>query len=345
MSIARLQYLFHNMYKQHNPAPQQDSLRLGTSAGAPEDEDASNRTICSTTTDKLEQSSTLRERDATTPVDTSAVEINLQAVADGSHRRRLPKQTSSVCEEPQPSSFKRSRSYRDVGHSKRTSRRNIGIVIGDFNCLYADELTLQLGERIEIISKDTVVSRNIGWWTGRNSKGRIGIFPAACVKVVSTASVSEVDGPEPELMTEEEKYPLEIPFDEVKLKEVIGMGGFGKVHRAIYQGVEVAVKVARNTSYDTVKAITEVLSEAEKFAHLAHENVCALVGVCLVRDVCLVMEFARGGPLSKILHERNLSLPVDIILDWSRQITSGMEYLHHVAKPSLIHRDLKSSNS
>lgn len=297
--------------------------------------------------DKLEQSSTPRERDATTPVDTSAVEINLQAVADGTQRLRLQRQPSSFnCDDPAQSSFRRSRSYREMGgHARRTSRRNIGIVIGDFNCLYADELTLTLGERIEIISKDTVVSRNIGWWTGRNSRGRIGIFPAACVKIVSSTSVSEVDGTEQVVMSEEEKYPLEIPFDEVKLKEVIGMGGFGKVHRAVYQGQEVAVKVARNTSYDTVKAITEVLSEAEKFAHLAHDNVCALVGVCLVKDVCLVMEFARGGPLSKVLHERNLSLPVDIILEWSRQITSGMEYLHHGAKPPLIHRDLKSSNS
>ena len=212
-------------------------------------------------------------------------------------------------------------------------------MISEFNCLYADELTLQLGERIEIISKDTIVSRNIGWWTGRNSRGKIGIFPAACVKVVST----ELDSLESSKM---EKYHLEIPFDEVKIKEIIGMGGFGKVHRAIYQNEEVAVKVARNTSYDTVRAITEVLSKAERIPYLAHKNLCALVGVCLLRtDVCLVTEYAKGGPLSKVLHERNLSLPVDIILNWSKQIASGMEYLHHEIKPSLVHIDLKSSNS
>ena len=258
--------------------------------------------------------------------------------ADSSPRSRSPWELF----QERSGSFRRTRSCRESGKFKRKIQREVGIVIGDFSCLYADELALQLGERIEIISKDTIVSRNIGWWTGRNSKGKIGIFPAACVKVVST----DVNSPEQTDSSKMEKYdPLVIPFDEVKIKELIGMGGFGKVHRAIYQKEEVAVKVARNTSYDTVRAITEVLSDAEKFAHLAHKNMCALVGVCLVKDVCLVMEYAKGGPLSKVVHERNLSLPVDIILNWSKQIASGMEYLHHEAKPPLIHRDLKSSNS
>ena len=265
---------------------------------------------------------------ATTPVDTVAVNISAMALS------RSPQVVV-------PSKrFGRTDSVKSVNVSTRRSLRSVGIVIGDFKGLYCDELTLTVGERIEIISKDTVVSRNIGWWTGRNSHGQIGIFPATSVKVVASISGD---------FTQEEvdlhRYPLEIPSDEVQLGEVVGMGGFGKVYRATYKGEDVAVKVARQTSFDTVKVITEVLSEAEKFAHLAHENICALVGVCLVKDVCLVMEYARGGPLSKILHERNISLSIDIILDWSRQVSEGMEYLHHQASPSLIHRDLKSSNS
>ena len=224
--------------------------------------------------------------------------------------------------------------------STRRSLQSVGIVVGDFKGLYCDELTLTVGEKIEIISKDTVVSRNIGWWTGRNSHGQIGIFPATNVKVVVSVS-DDFSQDEVDLY----HHPIVIPSDEVQLGEVIGMGGFGKVYRASYKGEDVAVKVARGTSFDTVKVITEVLSEAKKFAHLAHKNICAFVGVCLVKDICLVMEYARGGPLSKILHERNISLPIDIILDWSRQVSEGMEYLHHQANPSLIHRDLKSSNS
>ena len=223
-------------------------------------------------------------------------------------------------------------------------RNNVAVVIGDYAGVYQDELALHLGEHIEIISKDTVVSsRNIDidWWTGRNDKGKIGIFPSACVRMAS----SSVDSADFGVLQEE--YPLAIPCNEIDMKEVIGIGGFGKVHRAVYKGEDVAVKVAKNASLNSIKAVQDVITEAETFAHLAHDNVCALIGVVLEKDVCLVMEYAHGGALSDVLHgsKQAISLPTNVILSWSRQIASGMSYLHHETSPSLIHRDLKSSNS
>lgn len=224
---------------------------------------------------------------------------------------------------------------------KKTQKKNIGIVIGDFSGMLRDELTIKEGEEIEIISKDTIVSRNIGWWTGRNSKGKIGIFPAACVSCDVQGCIGGSRGaPNPESV-----YPLEIKNSEVTIKEVVGIGGFGKVFRAIYKGEDVAVKVAKSTTFDSLKAVQDVISEAEKFAHLAHINVCALVGVVLVKDVCLVMEYAPGGALSEVLHKNKTSLSIDVITNWTAQIASGMHYLHEVAVPCLIHRDLKTSNS
>ena len=220
---------------------------------------------------------------------------------------------------------------------RKPPQKNFGIVIGDFNGMLRDELTIKEGEEIEIISKDTIVSRNIGWWTGRNSKGKIGIFPAACVScdVPSSTGIGATNS----------VYPLEIKSSEIGMKEVVGIGGFGKVFRAIYKGEDVAVKVAKSTTFDSLKAVQDVISEAEKFAHLAHVNICALVGVVLVKDVCLVMEYAPGGALSEVLHKTKTSLSIDVITNWTSQIASGMHYLHHVAVPSLIHRDLKTSNS
>jgi tRNA A-37 threonylcarbamoyl transferase component Bud32 len=219
----------------------------------------------------------------------------------------------------------------------RQSKKMWAVVVGDFQGIYGDELTLKAGERVEIVSKDVRVSRNIGWWTGRNEKGKYGIFPEGCVKILTKDSENEESNIEVE-------YPFIISCSDIELKEPIGVGGFGRVHRAIYKHQEVAVKVAKSTTFDIVKATQDVISEAKKFAHLAHVNVCALIGVVLVRDVCLVMEYAQGGALSEILHKKKLSLPLDVILDWSRQIASGMNYLHSEVKPSLIHRDLKSSN-
>lgn len=241
--------------------------------------------------------------------------------------------------------FKRPRSYRDLTRYRKGLKKNYGVVIGDFSGLYPDELTIKVGEKIEIISKDTLVSRNIGWWTGRDDKGKIGIFPAACVSIEGSGSNGDSAAGAEGKETSTGEYSLGIHGKEVEMKEVVGIGGFGKVYRAIYQGQEVAVKVAKTTTFDSLKAVQEVISEAEKFAHLAHNNVCALVGVVLVKDVCLVMEYARGGALSELLHKKGVSLPVSVILDWALQIADGMNYLHNIAQPSLIHRDLKSSNS
>ena len=220
---------------------------------------------------------------------------------------------------------------------RQPQKKNMGIVIGDFNGLYPDELSLKVGEEIEIISKDTVVSRNIGWWTGRKGKGKFGIFPAACVSC-------DMQGSSGSGATSAD-YPLAINSSEIDMKEVIGIGGFGKVYRAIYKGEDVAVKVAKATTFDSLRAVQDVVSEAERFAHLAHVNICALVGVVLVKDVCLVMEYAQGGALSEILHKSSISLSIDVITNWTSQIASAMHYLHHEAEPSLIHRDLKTSNS
>jgi len=44
-----------------------------------------------------------------------------------------------------------------------------------------------------------------------------------------------------------------------------------------------------------------VLQEAKLFWALKHENIAALRGVCLNTKLCLVMEYARGGSLNRIL--------------------------------------------
>lgn len=55
------------------------------------------------------------------------------------------------------------------------------------------------------------------------------------------------------------------------------------------------------------------------------------------------MEFARGGPLNRVLSGKRI--PPDILVNWAVQIARGMNYLHDEAIVPIIHRDLKSSNS
>lgn len=190
-----------------------------------------------------------------------------------------------------------------------------------------DELSLRRGEIVEVLSKDANISGDEGWWTGKIGD-RVGIFPAVYV-------------------TEEDPLAVEPPrvsFSELKLEEVIGVGGFGKVYRGYWNGEVVAVKAARQDANEDIEVIKEsVLQEARLFWVLQHENIVSLKGVCLGEpNFCLVMEYARGGPLNRVLSGRKIR--PDILVDWAIQVAQGMAYLHVGAPMSLIHRDLKSSN-
>ncbi|ESN99148.1 hypothetical protein HELRODRAFT_66475, partial [Helobdella robusta] len=131
----------------------------------------------------------------------------------------------------------------------------------------------------------------------------------------------------------------------LQLEEVIGIGGFGKVvYRGLWCDAEVAVKVSCNESNQQVDHIIDnVRQEAKLLWLLDHENIISLKGVCLQPpNVCLVMEYARGGPLNRALAGKRLS--PDVVVEWALQIARGMKYLHEDAPIPLIHRDLKSNN-
>ncbi|XP_045537059.1 mitogen-activated protein kinase kinase kinase 11 [Papilio machaon] len=197
-----------------------------------------------------------------------------------------------------------------------------------------DELSLRRGEIVEVLSKDATISGDEGWWTGKIGD-RVGIFPAVYVTEEDPLAVSSVIG---------DVDPPRVSFSELKLEEVIGVGGFGKVYRGYWNQEVVAVKAARQDANEDIEVIKEsVLQEAKLFWMLQHENIVSLKGVCLEEpNLCLVMEYARGGPLNRVLSGRKIR--PGILVDWAIQVARGMAYLHVDAPISLIHRDLKSSN-
>ncbi|KAG5857854.1 hypothetical protein ANANG_G00023820 [Anguilla anguilla] len=115
----------------------------------------------------------------------------------------------------------------------------------DYDANADDELSLRKGDLVEVLSKDSLVSGDEGWWTGM-IEDRVGIFPSNYVssgnaiseKIRDKTGEDYADYPVPSL------HLLEIDFSELTLEEIIGVGGFGKVYRALWRGTEVAV-VAR----------------------------------------------------------------------------------------------------
>ena len=187
-------------------------------------------------------------------------------------------------------------------------------------------------------TKDYKISGDEGWWTGK-CNGKVGVFPCNFV-APSNLDFSEFSSEELKRF-----YPPHISWNELKVEEVIGAGGFGKVFRGWYRGHEVAVKAARRDADEESDSTKEkVLEEGKLFWLLKNVNIVGLVGVCLEEpNLCLIMEYARGGALNKVLGGRKI-LPA-VLIDWAIQIARGMNYLHQGAPISLVHRDLKSSNS
>ncbi|XP_035240538.1 LOW QUALITY PROTEIN: mitogen-activated protein kinase kinase kinase 9 [Anguilla anguilla] len=215
----------------------------------------------------------------------------------------------------------------------------------DYDANADDELSLRKGDLVEVLSKDSLVSGDEGWWTGM-IEDRVGIFPSNYVssgnaiseKIRDKTGEDYADYPVPSL------HLLEIDFSELTLEEIIGVGGFGKVYRALWRGTEVAVKAARrDPDEEEGQTLESVRQEAKLFAMLRHPNVMALLGVCLREPhLCLVMEYARGGSLNRALSGRRI--PPHALVDWAVQIARAMRYLHCQAIVPIIHRDLKSSN-
>ncbi|XP_061599599.1 LOW QUALITY PROTEIN: mitogen-activated protein kinase kinase kinase 9 [Cololabis saira] len=212
----------------------------------------------------------------------------------------------------------------------------------DYEATAEDELSLRRGDLVELLSQDSLVSGDEGWWTGM-IQDRVGIFPSNYVSSGTGIPEEILDTPE-QLYSVPPLHLLEINFSELTLEEIIGIGGFGKVYRAVWRGGEVAVKAARrDPDEDVAQTLESVRQEAKLFAMLNHPNIMALLGVCLQEpNLCLVMEYARGGALNRALAGKRI--PPCTLVDWAVQTARGMHYLHGQAIVPIIHRDLKSSN-
>ncbi|KAG5525674.1 hypothetical protein RHGRI_032089 [Rhododendron griersonianum] len=124
----------------------------------------------------------------------------------------------------------------------------------------------------------------------------------------------------------------------------IGSGGYGKVYRGtLPDGQLIAIKRAQRGS---LQGGLEFKTEIELLSRVHHKNVVGLTGFCFERaEEMLVYEYVANGTL----HE-SLSGKTGISLDWMRRLrialgaARGLQYLHELANPPIIHRDIKSSN-
>ncbi|RWW23197.1 hypothetical protein GW17_00012569 [Ensete ventricosum] len=124
----------------------------------------------------------------------------------------------------------------------------------------------------------------------------------------------------------------------------IGSGGYGKVYKATLQdGKTVAIKRSQKGSK---QGGVEFKTEIEMLSRVHHKNLVDLIGFCFDKgERMLVYEYISNGTLTENLSGRRRTQ-----LDWKRRLhialdaAKGLAYLHELAKPPIIHRDVKSSN-
>eukprot|EP00238_Polyblepharides_amylifera_P009997 CAMPEP_0196588430 /NCGR_PEP_ID=MMETSP1081-20130531/60496_1 /TAXON_ID=36882 /ORGANISM="Pyramimonas amylifera, Strain CCMP720" /LENGTH=414 /DNA_ID=CAMNT_0041910921 /DNA_START=57 /DNA_END=1301 /DNA_ORIENTATION=+ len=154
----------------------------------------------------------------------------------------------------------------------------------------------------------------------------------------------------------------------------ISVGGYGIVHRALWNGVEVAVKyLAPELLYGGVensdRHVEEFYQEAKLLSSLHHPNVVAVYGLVIPEDEdlkestseekpsgplgrplshlpsrrspALVTEYISFGSLTRLLAKHSHKLSASKRVSLALSAARGMEYLHN---RQIVHFDLKSDN-
>ncbi|XVF63658.1 hypothetical protein PTKIN_Ptkin09bG0104300 [Pterospermum kingtungense] len=127
-------------------------------------------------------------------------------------------------------------------------------------------------------------------------------------------------------------------------ENLIGEGGCSNVYKGcLPSGKPVAVKILK--SYK--EAWSDFSLEVDIVSSLKHRHITPLIGVCVEDDHLIsVYDFFPRGSLEEILHGQNKKwvLPWGTRFKVATAIAEALNYLHNECSPSVIHRDVKSSN-
>ncbi|KAL7617519.1 hypothetical protein Lser_V15G01957 [Lactuca serriola] len=139
---------------------------------------------------------------------------------------------------------------------------------------------------------------------------------------------------------------FDIPWTDMVLKEKIGAGSFGIVHRAEWNGEDVAVKSLFLEQDFHPGKFNEFWREVAIMRRLQHPNIVLFMGVVTEPpNMSIVTEYLSRGSLFRLLHKPGPKKILDERhrLKMAFDVAKGMNYLHK-RNPPIVHRDLKSPN-
>ncbi|KVH92854.1 Protein kinase, catalytic domain-containing protein [Cynara cardunculus var. scolymus] len=157
----------------------------------------------------------------------------------------------------------------------------------------------------------------------------------------------------------------EIDPSKLVIKSVIARGSFGTVHRGVYDGLDVAVKLldwgeeGHRTDAEIASLRAAFTQEVVVWHKLDHPNVTKFIGATMGtselniqadnghfgvprNSCCVVVEYLPGGALkSFLIKNRRRKLAFKVVMQLALDLARGLNYLH---TKKIVHRDVKTEN-
>ncbi|XP_048531859.1 dual specificity protein kinase shkD-like isoform X2 [Triticum urartu] len=167
------------------------------------------------------------------------------------------------------------------------------------------------------------------WWTFNNTS--------------SMNSTSTIGSPIERVDYEADCLDYEILWEDLIIGEQVGQGSCGTVYHALWCGSDVAVKLFSKQEYSE-EMINAFRQEVSLMKKLRHPSIILFMGAVASQErLCIVTEFLPRGSLFQLLQKNTAKLDPRRKLSMAIDIARGMNYLHN-SIPTIVHRDLKSSN-
>ncbi|KAJ8748894.1 hypothetical protein K2173_013327 [Erythroxylum novogranatense] len=129
----------------------------------------------------------------------------------------------------------------------------------------------------------------------------------------------------------------------------LGHGGFGSVYKAVLLGTNQSLAVKVMDPNGSLQGEREFHNELSLASSLNSPYIVSLLGYSSdrrKRKLILVYELMENRSLQEALIDRKC----EELMSWSKRleiisdVAKGLEYLHHVCSPPVIHGDIKPSN-
>ncbi|CAL2250479.1 unnamed protein product [Prunus armeniaca] len=157
----------------------------------------------------------------------------------------------------------------------------------------------------------------------------------------------------------------EIDPSKLIVKGAIARGTFGTVHRGIYDGQDVAVKLldwgeeGHRSDAEIASLRAAFTQEVAVWHKLDHPNVTKFIGATMGTSelhiqtdngqvgmpsnvCCVVVEYCPGGALkSYLIKNRRRKLAFKLVVQLALDLARGLCYLH---SKKIVHRDVKTEN-